>query len=103
VYLCESDTADALESMRQAIRTFLARNGVDPIKYNETLTTAWVHAVRYFMEKCGKTHSFEQFLESDARLLDTDIMLTHYCKDTLFSEKARATFVSPDIEPIPQY
>jgi len=36
------------------------------------------------------------------QLLDSQIMLTHYSAQLLFSEKTRSTFVEPDIQSIPQ-
>jgi hypothetical protein len=36
-------------------------------------------------------------------LLDSRIMLTHYSTELLFSDKARAKFVEPDLDPIPRY
>lgn len=103
VYLCETDSAAALDLMRNALQVFLAANGVDPSRYHETLTAAWIQAVRHFMAMCGTANAFEQFIESDARLLDTNIMLTHYSKERLFCDAARRGFVRPDITHIPQY
>ena len=103
IYLCESRTETANETMKHSLKKFLKKNGVPESKYHETLTYSWIQAVRYFMMKAGSTNSFDEFIEVDDRLLETDIMLTHYGRDTLFSERARTELVKPDIEPIPQY
>jgi len=55
------------------------------------------------MELCGSASSFEEMINHDNRLLDMNIMLTHYREETLFSDIARREFVQPDLEPIPQY
>lgn len=103
VYLCESDVETANEKMRIALKKFLAENDVPPEKYHETLTYSWVQAVRHFMELARNATSFEEFLAADERLLDMNNILSHYNKETLFSENARLNFIVPDIEPIPQY
>ncbi|WP_299728934.1 hypothetical protein [uncultured Tateyamaria sp.] len=101
VYLSEASVDIAMDRMRTALMGFLKRNGVPPGKYHETLTRSWLLAVRYFMDKAVHAQSFDSFLRRDDRLLDTRIMLTHYRKDTLFSDAARAAFVAPDLQAIP--
>ena len=101
VYLCEGSVETAAAAIRSALHAFLKRNGVPAGKYHETLTRAWLLAVRYFMDKSAPSASFDRFLAQDDRLLDSQIMLTHYRKDTLFSDTARVTFVAPDLQAIP--
>ncbi len=103
VYLCEHETQMAIEIFREHVKKFLSDNGVPDNKYHETVTCSWVQAVRHFMEICAPTSSFEEMITRDGRPLDMDIMLTHYRKETLFSDIARSEFVQPDLEPIPQY
>jgi len=93
----------AIEIFREHVKKFLSDNGVPDNKYHETVTCSWVQAVRHFMEICAPTSSFEEMITRDGRPLDMDIMLTHYRKETLFSDIARSEFVQPDLEPIPQY
>lgn len=101
VYLCEDAPEQANARMRSALKSFLDANGVPPEKYHETLTYSWILAVRHFMERAGYVGSFDAFLACDDRLLDTEIMLTHYKRDTLFSDEARTVFVAPDVQDIP--
>lgn len=101
--LCDHDVPTSTEKMRTALANFLKINGVPAEKYHETLTSSWVQAVRHFMHRAGATRSFDAFLDADDRLLQSDIMLSHYTKATLFSDAARADFVTPDLSPIPQY
>lgn len=103
VYLCESSLSDAHDRMRNAIRMFLAANGVPPQKYHETLTKSWLKAVKHFSMRAGNISSFEQLLGADDRLLNTEIMLTHYSRACLFSELARNRYVEPDLQAIPDY
>lgn len=103
VYLAEHTVDQALERMRTVILGFIAHHGADPIKYHETLTRAWILAVRHFMERSGDTAGGDDFIDRNPPLLDSRIMLTHYSKDLLFSTDARGAFVEPDLDPIPRH
>lgn len=86
-----------------ALLKFLRHNGVDVSKYHETMTRAWILAVRHFMEATASSDSSVSFIEQNPAMLDSKIMMTHYSAETLFSDEARAKFVEPDLDPIPRY
>jgi hypothetical protein len=102
VYLTAHAPEAARTAMRDALRAFLLHNGVDPAKYHETITSAWIAALHHFMDDTGPCESADEFIDRNPRLLDTRIMMTHYSAETLFSPEARTTFVAPDLEPIPR-
>lgn len=101
IHLAESDADGAYLSLREALHGFLAHHGIDRAKYHDTLTRAWVMAVRHFMDRTDDAASADHFIEQNPTLLDSKIMLTHYSADLLFSDEARASFVEPDLDPIP--
>ena len=103
IYLSEHDADSAHQLMRGALLSFLEYHGVDVSKYHETITRAWIDAVRHFMEKTPSAESADDFIEKNPRMLDSKIMLTHYSAEVLFSDEARAKFVEPNLEPIPRY
>jgi hypothetical protein len=103
VYLAEHDTDAAHQRMQSALVAFLRHHGIDVAKYHETMTRAWIMAVRHFMERTAASTSAESFIETNPRLLDSKIMMTHYSAEVLFSEEARARFVEPNLSPIPRY
>lgn len=103
VYLVDHGVDDAVERMRNALHAFLTHNGVDISKYHETITRAWIMAVRHFMEKDPGADAAGAFIDANPMLLDSRIMLTHYSAELLFSDTARARFVEPDRDPIPEY
>jgi hypothetical protein len=103
VYLTEHDTDAAYERMRQALLTFIRHHGIEVSKYHETITRAWIMAVRHFMEISPDAESADLFIENNPRMLDPKIMLTHYSAEVLFSDEARARFVGPNLSPIPRY
>jgi hypothetical protein len=103
VYLSEHDVNTAHQLMRSALLSFLEYHGVDVSKYHETITLAWIMAVRHFMENTSDSESFDIFIGKNPRMLDSKIMMTHYSADVLFSDEARAKFVEPNLDPIPTY
>jgi hypothetical protein len=103
VYLVGQDPDAAAASMQSALQAFLQRHGIAANKYHETLTRAWILAVRHFMERSPGTDCAEDLVARHPELLNSRIMLTHYSASTLFSDEARAAFVEPDASPIPRY
>lgn len=95
------DVDGACAAMRRALLVFLARFGIDPAKYHETLTAAWVLAVRHFLAGSPPCASADDFLRHNPRLLDSAIMRTHYSAAALADPAARSVFVAPDLDPIP--
>ena len=101
VYLVENDLASAQRKMRGALLSFLAAYGIPPEKFHETLTRAWVLAVRHFMSR-SPSLCFSEFAAKSQPLLDSKVMLTHYSASVLFSPSARASYVEADLVAIPQ-
>jgi len=89
--------------MREAILAFFASPGGDPAKYHETLTRAWPLAVRHFMTRTPRSDSFETWIANNPVILDSKIMMTHSSTDIIMSDRARATFIEPNLDPIPGY
>lgn len=103
VYLVENNTEMSIQLMREALNRFLQHHGVDSSKYHETLTQAWILAVHHFMNKTDATNSADSLIEQRPEMLDSNIMMTHYSTELLFSEEARKTFLQPNRDPIPRY
>lgn len=103
IYLALYDVDTAHARMREALLGFLSHHGIDISKYHETITRAWILAVRHFMELTPVAGSADQFIEANPILLDGKIMLTHYSAEVLFSPEARARFIEPDLEAIPRH
>ncbi len=103
VYLSENNTESSIELIRSSLQRFLEHNKVDPTKYHETLTRAWILAVRHFMNKTEGCNSADELISRNPEMLDSKIMMTHYSTEVLFSDEARAGFVQPNLDPIPIY
>ncbi|MBT8231588.1 MAG: hypothetical protein HKO66_08915, partial [Saprospiraceae bacterium] len=69
-------------------------------KFHKSLTLAAVKAVKHFISKSDWL-TFEKFIESNPKLLTSfsDLILYHYSKDAIFSEKAKTEYVEPDLIP----
>jgi hypothetical protein len=103
IYLAEHDTETALALMRSALQAFIQHNKIPEAKYHETLTRAWILAVRHFMALSPAADSAASFIARNPILLDSKIMLTHYSTEVLFSPEARARFIEPNLEVIPRH
>jgi hypothetical protein len=103
VYLTEGGTEEAASRMRGALLAFLDHHAIDVSKYHETMTRAWVLAVRHFMELTPDSTCADAFIDVNPRMLDSRIMMSHYSVEVLFSPEARARFVEPDLDGIPRH
>lgn len=102
VHLATHGPVEAVGTFRDALQAFLHHHRIDPAKYHETLTQAWLQAAWHFMQRCAPTADGEEFLRKCTRLHDPRVMLTHYTQAVLYSEEARHRFAAPDLDPIPR-
>jgi hypothetical protein len=74
-----------------------------PLGYHETITRAFLHLINHRMQMGEGANSFAEFCIMNPDILDRQmtVLLTHYRKETLSSEAARTSFVSPDLSPFP--
>lgn len=100
VFLATHGPGNAPLEFRKALLSYLAHHRIDPSKYHETLTQAWLQAVWLFMQRAGETSGSDDFLAQAETLKDSRVMLTHYSSALLFSAEARRGFVPPDLDPI---
>lgn len=103
IYLCNLPPEAAAKRMKGSLLAFLTHLGVGSSKFHETITRAWILAVRHFMEVSHPAASSLEFIGANPRLLDSKIMLKHYSAEVLFSQSARASFVPPDRAAIPEH
>jgi hypothetical protein len=101
--LVENNDDTAYQLMRDSLIRFITHNGVDISKFQETITRVWTLAVRHFMENDTGAYSANVFIDNKPKMLNKEIMMTHYSAELLFSDEAREHFVTPDGDPIPRY
>ncbi len=92
---------EATDKMRSGIFNLLKSFAVDLTKempYHETLTVFWMRTISGAMNN----RNGDSFLETVNRVLETscdkDLPLRFYSRELLFSERARAAFVEPDLQ-----
>lgn len=103
IYLTTSDTETAYRRMKDALLAYLDHHGVPRTKYHETITRAWILAVRHFMMRTLSSSSADAFIDRHPQMLDPKVMMSHYSQGVLFTDVARVTFIEPDLAPIPRY
>jgi hypothetical protein len=92
-------TAAALELVGEGIRQAASDAGA-PQKYHATVARAWVELVGHQANRTD-TRDFDAFTEQHAELLDKQLLDRYYRPETLASDRARTTWVEPDLSPFP--
>ncbi|HKQ54103.1 MAG TPA: hypothetical protein VJT74_17130 [Pyrinomonadaceae bacterium] len=94
--------AEAAERLRAALYRYLDHNGVDRLKYNETITIFWLRRVRAFLDGATQTRTTAELA---AELLErysggAKLVNDYYSQERLFSAEARDGWVEPDLKPL---
>ncbi len=69
--------------------------------YHDTLTRLWLSLVAAAMRTTDAPTS-DAFVDACAGALGKDAALRHYSRERLTSVRARAIFVEPDVQPLPE-
>jgi hypothetical protein len=97
-YLRHRPLLEALDRFQTGLRAFaLAQD--KPTLYHETITTAYVLLINERLQENGAAaEEWEAFAARNADLLSwkPSILQRYYRDETLWSERARRTFVMPD-------
>ena len=83
--------------IRSGIQHFAAAHGATT-KYHETITVFWLELTASELKKLSGESLVEQCNAVLESLNDASLALQYYSADLLFSEKARASFVEPDLK-----
>lgn len=99
--LREHEREVALARIETAIRHVAAAHGA-PDKYHRTMTEAWAALVGHHLAE-EPALTFDAFLERFPGLLDGGLLTRHWSAELLASPAARATWVDPDLRPLPAH
>lgn len=105
LYLTRYSFDEALRRMQTGVRAYNAAHGIvdSPTGgYHETITCAWLQLVHTTLQQFGPAASADAFFDAQSQLSSPRSLLLFYSRDLLMSAEARATFVSPDLSPLPQ-
>jgi hypothetical protein len=97
-YLRHHSLLEALETFQTRLRAFAVAQG-KPDLYHETITTAYVLLINERLQEDGAADAgWEAFAARNPDLLSwkPSILQRYYRDETLWSDRARRTFVMPD-------
>jgi len=66
-------------------------------KYHETITLFWIHFLARERAMAADKR-LEQIVKANRQLLEKDFPLTYYSRQLLFSDRARESWVEPDLK-----
>ncbi len=96
----QMDVASATRAMSAGIRRFAAAHD-HAAMYHETLTQFWVRTLAHMARERPDIAEFDVLIETFPQALDTRLPHRHWRHDTLWSAVATATWVEPDLLPLP--
>jgi len=106
-HVLHHDAATAMNLMRERIRAYNLCTGVantDTTGYHETITCFYLIVIRAFTQKCPPDMDIDALAEQMIREWGVrELPLKYYSRERLFSAEARATWVLPDLAPLPNY
>ena len=100
IYLRQYDYTVAEERMRRGIHGFACHLGASH-KYHATITIAWMRLVNIAVQLSSRIDDFGDFVHAHSWLLSKDAVFEFYSRALLMSDSARASWVEPDLKPIP--
>lgn len=97
-YLSNMTVEQATARMREGLLRFLAHYGVDPQKYNETITQFWVRRLDKLLSETDSSLPLaERANQTIERAGDSKLVFDYYSRELIFSDEARANWVQPDL------
>ena len=101
LYMCRFSGVEGMRRFCEALKRFASASG-KPGLYHETITWAFLLLIRERVARAlqgsGRLPSWDEFAAENRDLLKgkDDVLKEYYREETLKSELARKTFVSPD-------
>ncbi|HEY1123894.1 MAG TPA: hypothetical protein VGE67_19910 [Haloferula sp.] len=105
LYLTRFSFEEALDKLRSGIRAYNAAQGIDDTPnggYHETMTCAWFQLVHTTLRQFGPAASADAFFNAQTQLNDKRALLLFYSRDRIMSPEAKATFIPPNLAPLPR-
>jgi flavin reductase len=99
LYVTRLGPEAAIDRATEGIRRLAMANGREPL-YHDTVTRAWVYLVADAIAN-SPSANFREFMARNPQLLEKQLLLEYYSPDVLSSSQARATWIAPDVAPIP--
>ena len=100
VLLRDMSVTAATERMVRLIRDFAAQHG-SAQTYHDTITRAYMRFVAAHRRRTPEIEEFGAFAAAHPELFDKRLPLAYYSEALLASPEARASWVEPDLRPLP--
>jgi hypothetical protein len=100
LYLRAGSFAEATVRMTAALRRYAAAQGKAE-RYHETITVAYLALINQHLHERGDGGGWEGFRRENPALLERDLLLHYYRKETLNSARARQVFLLGEFAPRP--
>ncbi len=98
-YLMDSDGQAALQRLRANLFRFLSHHRIQENIYHETITLFWLRRVGHFLEQADKDIPLSETANQVISLCgEAKIIFAYYTKDLLESQRARTSWVEPNIK-----
>ena len=91
---------EALPLLSGGIRQYASSKGASST-YNETLTRFWIRVVDHAIRMNPSAPEFERFINTFPILLNKQLPLNHWRRETLVGKRARSDWLEPDLRPLP--
>lgn len=104
LYLCRYSLETASIKISENIRAYNKAHGVEESLlsgFHETMTQAWLRLVYFTLCEYGAAESADAFYEQHPQLSEKKVLRFFYSKERFTSPAAKATFLEPDITPLP--
>lgn len=101
LYLGKLSLPEAAQQCALSIQRYANHLGATD-KFHLTLTLAWMHIIADLRQK-HPADNWEEFAAACPGLFDEpgSLLQKYYREDTLFSDRARRSFVPPDLQALP--
>lgn len=104
LYLQRMPFEQAEARVRAGLKAYIAAHNVPDHQtsgFHATLTVAWLRLVAVVLAEYGPATDSEAFCEEHPELLEKKALRLFYSRDRISSPQAKATFVEPDLAPLP--
>ena len=105
LYLRRYPLATAAVKISENIKAYNRAHGVAESLtsgFHETMTQAWLRLVHFTLCEYGPAENADAFFEQNPQLSEKKVLRFFYTKERFMSPEAKATFLEPDLIPLPR-
>jgi hypothetical protein len=105
-YLVCHPAPEATERIREGIMRYNASQGILTTPtggYHETMTIFWIRMIRSYLATASLDCSLVGLMNEMLSLYDKKYLpFEYYSRERILSQEARATWIEPDLKPLPE-